>query len=270
MVRTHQGRVPDSLTQPREGIATRFKGLIKTVASRRGLLLRRVPPGRHGDPFADQAALLGGMNVHQVLDVGAYHGETALLYRKLFPNAEIHCFEPVSESFTRLSQVTAATTRIVANRLALGDSIGQVEVYVNRVAATSSRFRPAIGAGEIVPSEFLDAIGKDIADSTTIDEYCRQRRIDQVEILKLDIQGGELAALRGAGRMLSESRVTLVYVEVLIGALYEGQGTAGEIFRALEGHGYRLYGLYNLVYGRDSSLYQMDAIFLNPRVLHRD
>lgn len=43
-------------------------------------------------PFADQVMLLGAMNVRKILDVGACFGETALLYRRLFPIAEIHCF----------------------------------------------------------------------------------------------------------------------------------------------------------------------------------
>ena len=266
MVRTDQGCVPHSLTRSRDSTLTRSIDLLKALALRGGVLLRRVPPGLHGDPFADQVRLLGAMNVRKILDVGAYYGETALLYRRLFPIAEVHCFEPVAESFARLRQAVAGDDRIAANRLGLGDSIGPVDVYVNRLAATSSRYRPATTAGEIVPSEFLDPVGRDTADSTTVDEYCRQRGIDRIEILKLDIQGGEVAALRGAGRMLAERRISLVYVELLVGALYEGQGTAGETMRALEVHGYRLYGLYNLVYGRDSSLYQMDAIYLSPQI----
>jgi FkbM family methyltransferase len=213
--------------------------------------------------------LLGAMNVHAILDVGAYDGETALIYRRLFPAAVIHCFEPVTDSFKRLSQAIAGDAHVVANRIALGDSIGPVQVYVNRLAATSSRFRPADRAAEIVQPEFLDAVGMDSAESMTVDEYCRQRGIGRVEILKLDIQGGELAALRGAVRMLAESRISLVYIELLVGVLYEGQGTAGELMRALEQHDYRLYGLYNLVYGRDSSLYQMDAIFISPQIRPR-
>ena len=96
--------------------------------------------------------------------------------------------------------------------------------------------------------------------ATTIDDYCRANGIERIDVRKLDIQGGELAALRGATQMLAEGRISLIYTEVLLGALYEGQPGAGEILSAMERHGYSVYGLYNFAYGADSRVYQMDAV----------
>jgi len=41
----------------------------------------------------------------------------------------------------------------------------------------------------------------------------RVARFDRVDILKLDIEGGELEALRGTDRMLADHRIALVYTE---------------------------------------------------------
>lgn len=244
--------------------SARIKGAIKAAALRRGILIRLLPHGRQGDSFADQAGLLTGTEVRRVLDVGAYYGETAIAYRKLFPDAEIHCFEPVPDSFSRLDERLSGMSGMIVNRLAVGDSREPIELLINRFPATSSRLRPASGVERIVGDHLIGVVETLTVESTTIDEYCREHGIDHVDVLKLDVQGGELAALRGATEMLAGRRIALVYVEVLMGRLYEGQPGAGELLSAVERHGYRIYGLYNFAYGADSSLYQMDAILVSP------
>jgi FkbM family methyltransferase len=247
-------------------VASRVRELIKAQTLRLGLVVRRVPAGRHGDAFADQARLLERVAVRRIFDVGAYHGETALRYRRLFPGAEIHCFEPVPGSFSRLEQVLAGMPLMIANKLAVSDSRQPIELHINRFLATSSRLHPTQGAADIVGTGLLDVVDTHFAESITIDEYCLDRRIGRIDVLKLDVQGGELAALRGAKRMLESGNVSLVYTEVLVNRLYEAQPGVGDLLSVLEGHDYRLYGLYNLVYGTDSALYQMDAIMMNPQL----
>ncbi len=244
--------------------STRVKTAVKTLALRHGLLIRRLPSGRQADPFADQVQLLAGVRAPLVLDVGAYRGETTAAYRRAFKRAVIHCFEPAPESFATLEREFAKDVGVVANQLAVSDRVGPIELLINRFDATSSRFNPARGANRIVGDGLLEVVERRVVPATTIDDYCRANGIERVDVLKLDIQGGELAALRGANRMLTEGRISLIYTEVLVGAIYEGQAEAGEIISALAHHGFQIYGLYNLAYGADSRLYQMDAIAFRP------
>ena len=76
----------------------------------------------------------------------------------------------------------------------------------------------------------------------------------------MDIQGGEAMALRGAGRLLAQQAVWLIYVEVLFAPLYEGQAYFCDVSAILANHGYQLFGLYNLVQS-DRGLGWGDAIF---------
>jgi FkbM family methyltransferase len=246
------------------GITNRVKNALKAQALRRGIHVTRVPFGRHGDAFADQANLLDHVNVRRIFDVGAYHGETALRYRALFPNAEIHCFEPVPAAFTRLEEALAGTPLITANMLAVSDTAQPIKIQINRFSATSSRLQPSKVAERVVGNGLLDVVGSHTADGVTIDQYCGARGIDRIEVLKLDIQGGELAALRGAAEMIQSGKILIVYTELLVNDLYNGQPGVGELLTTLERHDYRLHGVYNLVYGLDTALYQMDAILTSP------
>jgi hypothetical protein len=62
---------------------------------------------------------------------------------------------------------------------------------------------------------------------TTLDEWSAANSVKQVDFLWLDLQGGELAALRGGERLLRT--VKLVYTEVLLAPLYDGAPLYPEI-----------------------------------------
>ena len=102
--------------------------------------------------------------------------------------------------------------------------------------------------------------------TTTLDDFCSRHAIDRVNVLKMDIQGGELMALQGASGMLESKAVDLIYTEVLFVELYEGQADFHDLCRFLCDCDYTLYGLYDLNSGRDSILAWGDAIFIAPRV----
>lgn len=247
-------------------LVRRAKGWIKGLALRRGLLVRKLPQGRQGDAFFDQAALLKGRDPHIVFDVGAYLGETALTYRRLFPNATIHCFEPVPESFVKLSAALANEPRVRLNPLVISDGTQPVEMHVNRFAGTSSMLSPSRDVGAYLSSDLFEEVVTHQVRSTTLDSYCADQGVDQIDVLKLDIQGAESTALRGATGLLSRGAISLIYTELLVAPMYEGQGTIGDLLGLCERHGFRLYGLYNFEYGADTRLFQMDAILISPKL----
>jgi hypothetical protein len=96
----------------------------------------------------------------------------------------------------------------------------------------------------------------------TLDEFCRNKRINCIDILKLDIQGGELRALKGAARLLSERRIRLVYAEVLFVHIYQGQAWFDDLAAFLRSAGYSLFDLYNFVYTESGQVKWGDAIFV--------
>ncbi len=246
------------------GLVRSAKELVKHVAMARGLLVRKLPAGRQGDAFSDQRALLTSREVRTVIDAGAYVGETARHYRHIFPTAAIHCFEPVPDSFRKLSDSLGHDTLIHLNELALGDGPPSVDLHVNRSAATSSTLQADHAVAKYLSPALFEEVMRHRANATTIDRYCAERLIDTVDILKLDIQGGELAALRGASGMLSGAQISVIYTELIIAPMYEAQASVGDVLTYCSSHGYRLYGLYNFAYGADTYLYQMDAILVSP------
>jgi len=75
-------------------------------------------------------------------------------------------------------------------------------------------------------------------------------------LLKLDVQGFELAALEGCASLLD--RFAAIYVECSFVPLYADQPLADEVLEHLRVGGFRLAGAYNLVHDREGRAVQAD------------
>ena len=222
---------------------------------------RRRPPTWGEDAFHDQVRLLAVAPVHTILDVGAHVGDTAQAYRARFPGAAIHALEPFPQSYHQLTKRFADDARVSAHHLAVADRPGRQRLYVNAIEVTNSLLPliPSSAAIARASSEHLDETID--VDVVTLDAFCESHQVRAVDLLKMDIQGAELLALRGGAGLLQRRAVRLVYLEVSFQSLYRGQAFFTDIHSYLTSSGYVLFGLYNLMYS-EHGLGWCDAIFV--------
>lgn len=216
------------------------------------------------DPFQVQQRLLAERRVEVIFDLGAHHGQTARAYAEHFPEAIVHCFEPFPASFAELRRQTAGWTRIEPLQLAVGDREGMRTLHVNRNSATNSLLptTPAAGHWCDGPATEIAAQGTLPVHVTTLDAYCQQKQLARLDILKLDLQGGELQCLHGAADLLRRRAVSLIFCEVLLVPFYAGQARFDEICRLLFDAGFALYGLYQERHDEHGRLKWCDALFV--------
>ncbi len=221
------------------------------------------------DPYADLARLAKGFGVRNVIDGGAYHGRVAGRLAQIFPGAKVFAFEPQEESFRALSwNASSANGAIVPLRLGLSSASGRALLRVNASPATSSlSVRGPLG--QRYYPEQTAPVGTQEIELVSLDDWAAGRGVRSVEVLKLDLQGHELEALRGCTRLLRSS-VRLVYTEVEFLKLYEGNCLYHELASFLEQHGFELYQLYDLQTGDDGRLLYADALFLRFGSLEPD
>jgi FkbM family methyltransferase len=148
-----------------------------------------------------------------VFDVGANGGIYSLAALAAQPNAQVHAFEPTPEIAARLRR-TAALNGLP------GLSVHQKAVSNYDGYAVLRRCGADVGGNEgmnyIVP-EAGGAVGERV-EATRLDTACKALHADRIDLLKLDIQGGEAAALESAGELLVAGRVGLVFMELNWGA----------------------------------------------------
>jgi Methyltransferase FkbM domain len=102
----------------------------------------------------------------------------------------------------------------------------------------------------------------------TIDEFRAKHNIAVPDILKLDIQGMELEAPRGAEKTLSSAAggVSLIFSEVTFVPRYEGGVLFDELSTYLRERGFTLFNIYEMHSADVGQLRFGDAIFIANRL----
>jgi FkbM family methyltransferase len=82
-------------------------------------------------------------------------------------------------------------------------------------------------------------VGTDRVQCVTLDDVWRGRT-DAIDLLKVDVEGGELEVFKGARELLAEKRILLILSEFLLVPYYEPRVTLGHQHVFLDDLGYRL------------------------------
>jgi FkbM family methyltransferase len=164
-----------------------------------------------------------------ILDLGAHGMEEAQALIPLLTGQIVwHSFEANSECCANIRQCVlpalSAKANVVLNEVAVSDTNGSADLF--RSAKTnggswtpSSSIRKPKRATEYYPWMTFD---KGITVPTvSLDNYCQEHRIEHVDLLKMDIQGAEIDAIRGG--LTTFSKTAYVLTEVCEGEEYEGQ-----------------------------------------------
>jgi FkbM family methyltransferase len=231
------------------------------------LQLRRRSLSEHADVFADLRTLVAGTG--PIFDVGARSGSTAFGLHSLFPAARIECFEPARESFQLLEERFRSVPQVHCHHSAVAESSGTRRLQLSRTDSTNSLLDAGSEFGLAVDPRHVEVVGEEVVEVVTLDDFCKRESIEHIDLVKLDIQGAEMLALRGAERLLADGAIDAILAEVSFFQLYESQSLAWEIQAHLEARGYHLFGLYDLTHGRNGMLAWGDALFVSAPLAER-
>jgi FkbM family methyltransferase len=162
---------------------------------------------------SDQLVVVDELLGHEdvFVDIGANVGEFTLFAAKRNRNGRVYSFEPAKINFGRLSSNVTMNgfNHVHLAKVALADNEGEMEIYESRARFTDG----SINAG--LPSLFGDegAEPSELVTVTTLDRFVEQQRLERIDLIKVDIEGAELPALRGGARTLQRFRPKLI-VEV--------------------------------------------------------
>lgn len=197
-------------------------------------LYRELPRGT--DLFVDLREYFPRFDVRVVFDVGANVGQSALPFLEQYPDCHVYCFEPVEANFQKLRARLGNNERVRCVQAALGRSAGQVRMILN---GRGDRFRLAQGNGSAAPDGCTVAVPID-----NVDAYAAAADVEQIDFLKIDTEGHDLAVLEGADRMLSEGRVQMVQVEAGMNPENMLHVPLAKLQRFLETRDYYLFAFY--------------------------
>lgn len=218
------------------------------------------------DPFLHQQMFLRGKEVTTIFDIGSNIGNTVATYRSMFPQATIHSFEPFPESFERIYKRFETDRSVKPMQMGIADKSETRKFYVRERNSANSLLPSAKDGQRYGNKEAATITGFIDVPVTTVDEFCLQESISEIQILKMDMEGSELMALQGATEKLSRHLIELIYTEVTFIPHNQDEPLFYHVCEFLSFYEYTLYGIYHTIHARNGQLRRADVIFVSPQI----
>jgi FkbM family methyltransferase len=166
-----------------------------------------------------------------IVDAGANVGYFSLLFAKwIRSEGVVHAFEPfpgTADRFERNLKLNTTLQRsVILHRSALSDFVGSTNM--------------SIPDKKNLGCNYLGHEGENEVGVTTLDEFCVKQQLNRLDLLKVDVEGSEVALLRGAEQTIRRFRPILM-IEVNPAALQRFGYVSSDLIQAIGKHGYRMH-----------------------------
>ena len=204
--------------------------------------------------------LLRPISPKVIYDVGANVGTWTLLGKAIFPHAVVHSFEPLRRHHSAFTENVRNSNSVYLHKVALGESSGNATMRVANFSDSSS-ILPLSAAGK--KEWHLEEVAQESVTVLRMDDYRCSAQLPFPGLVKLDVQGFELAVLRGASECLGQANAVLA--EVSFQEFYQGQCLFHELVAFLSLHGFFIYALGHGT-AIDRPILQTDVLFLKGKI----
>lgn len=167
-----------------------------------------------------------------IIDAGANIGSVSKNLNHWFPSADVFAFEPVKSTFNLLVDHTHKISKIHPEQLALGAANEKIELLLNAENTINS----------LKVKDLTNSLGKEEIQVIRLDEFIKQKELNTVDILKIDVEGFEFEVLEGCGKL----DINCILLEVG----YEREPTKvhfSDVENYMEKLGYQLCGIYEIM-----------------------
>lgn len=164
-----------------------------------------------------------------ILDIGANIGFYAKLLADLTgPQGVVHCFEPDKTNFNHLKNNCGKLQNVILNNKAVGPKTEKLKIYTSKSINVDHR--------TYKPEEFDQEIE---IEAVSIDDYLNNQT--KVDLIKIDIQGFEMQAIKGMLRILDNNPNIKIISEFWPYGLKKAGSSVSEYFSFLTHKGFNCY-----------------------------
>lgn len=216
-----------------------FEFLYRSKISRDFLMSAMPVPDHVWEPQTSKLLLYLAENAKNVFFGGAYFGDQAIpVAKKIAPIGGIcHCFEPNSEESSLLSRNAEINGlgNIRVNQLGLWSV---PDVTMELVGIDSHAYPNPLAPGSETDSPTFD--------TTTLEVYCDKLGIQEINLIMLDIEGGEFEVLKGAEKFLKQDVEEAPHLVFEVHSSYMDWSNGlenTELIKYLSGLGYTVFAV---------------------------
>ena len=157
-----------------------------------------------------------------IFDVGSHKGKLAKLMYDLYKNAVIYCFEPNKSMNDDLKKIG---NNIKVYNCALGEKNEEKQILINKIDLTNTLSKINENSLYLKIKNFILAKSKkdnvyETIQVISLENFCFEKKIKNIDFLKLDVEGYEYNVLLGAKNIIKN--VKFVMLEVQKNNMYNG------------------------------------------------
>ncbi len=220
----------------------------------------------YSDPFFDLAQISRVSNAQLFLDIGCHHGDALLRFIESGVQCPVAAFDPFGDNIKCAKRTLRQFPQISFHQIALSNTNGTARFYLNCNEQTSSLLENDMGN----VASFADdtsPVGTCEVETRTLDTWAAEPAVAGPCIIKCDTQGAEGLVIQGGKDFIREHCVAF-YGEVMLGDMYKGQSSFGEIRALLEKDcGMVLQNIFPCLHDKDGKAVQMDALWVKREFL---
>jgi FkbM family methyltransferase len=197
--------------------------------------------------------------IDTILDVGANTGQFGQALRRAKFAGQILSVEPLGAAFATLSRRAGRDRNWRAERAAVSSELGSLTINVAGNSVSSSVLPMLDMHAEAAPESRY--IATEEVPATTVDDLVARYQLQpEKTLLKIDVQGYELAVLEGAKATLP--RIGAVRMELSLAPLYDGQKLMAEMVDFMAKLGLELWIIEpGFADPKTRRLLQLDGVF---------
>ena len=200
--------------------------------------------------------------LNNIFDVGANIGQSARVFSDHFANSKIFSFEPINSTFEELKKNTKHIKNIECHKIAFGEEVKTVEVKLHDYPSLNTLNLSIMNDS---PSAKVEKI-----TTSTIDAFMQEnKKIENIDLLKIDVEGFEIPVLSGAIKSIKSGNVKLIYLEVGFSKSNERNSYFPMVHEFMEQNGFTFFGLYEIFYHYKSSTHYGNALYIHNNYLHK-
>lgn len=169
-----------------------------------------------------------------VFDLGANFGLFGLVSKTVNKNSSVHFFEPLSRNIDRINMnLTINNFDCEVNKVAVGDYVGEVTFYD---MMSSENTIGSLSEKHVLKHSHHKKLLPIQVDMITIDNYVTQKKMANVDLIKIDVEGVEDKVLMGAKETIVKSKP-----HIILEVSDEDKAQKVNTFLHSIGVGYRIY-----------------------------
>jgi len=198
-----------------------------------------------------------------IFDIGASNGMWSSQINQVYPDAQYHLFEPLTEYFNDYKVLMDETLHKHPNfsfhQCALGEKSGEIQM---------NAFSNQVGSTALVIANNNPDVVQVPAEMWSLNDAMTELSLPNPQIIKMDTQGCELSILKGATKILDKVEVLL-----LESWLYRGYGVntplLSDIMDWLLTYNFRLWDIAGGFRNDEGVLGSIDCIFINVNAFEK-